>query len=52
MNSNTVQQVYQQEGDPRIYLNVSGQWYYYDPNSVPLGNGAMGTVYLGFSFTF
>ena len=49
MNSNTVQQVYQQEGDPRIYLNASGQWYYYDPNSTPLGNGAMGTVYLGFS---
>ena len=26
-----------------------GQWYYYDPNSTPLGDGAMGTVYLGFS---
>lgn len=49
MNSNTVHQVYQREGDPRIYLQVSGQWYYYDPNSTPLGNGAMGTVYLGFS---
>ena len=49
MNNNTVQQVYQREGDPHIYLQVSGQWYYYDPNSTPLGNGAMGTVYLGFS---
>lgn len=49
MNDNIVQQVYQQEGDPRIYLNASGQWYYYDPNSTPLGSGAMGTVYLGFS---
>lgn len=43
------QQVFQRAGDPRIYLNVRGQWYYYDPNSMPLGDGAMGTVYLGFS---
>ena len=49
MNSNREQQVFQKEGDPKIYLQVSGQWYYYDPNSEPLGNGAMGTVYLGFS---
>lgn len=49
MNSNREQQVFQKEGDPRIYLQVSGQWYCYDPNSTPLGNGAMGTVYLGFS---
>ena len=47
--SNYYQQVVQKEGDPRIYLNVRGQWYYYDPNSAPLGDGAMGTVYLGFS---
>lgn len=46
---NYYQQVIQKEGDPRIYLNVMGQWYYYDPNSTPLGDGAMGTVYLGFS---
>ena len=46
---NFYQQVVQKEGDPRIYLNVMGQWYYYDPNSTPLGDGAMGTVYLGFS---
>ena len=46
---NYYQQVVQREGDPRIYLNVMGRWYYYDPNSVPLGEGAMGTVYLGFS---
>lgn len=39
----------QKEGDPRIYLQVMGQWYYYDPTSIPLGDGAMGTVYLGFS---
>ena len=43
------QQVLQREGDPRIYLNVRGQWYFYDPTSAPLGDGAMGTVYLGFS---
>lgn len=42
-------QVYQQEGDSRIFLQVSGHWYYYDSNSIPLGKGAMGTVYLGFS---
>lgn len=48
---NYYQQVVQKEGDPRIYLNVMGQWYYYDPNSTPLGDGAMGTVYLGFSCT-
>ena len=46
---NLYQQVVQREGDPYIYLNVMGQWYYYDPNSTPLGDGAMGTVYLGFS---
>ena len=43
------QQVVQKDGDPRIYLNVKGHWFYYDPNSTPLGEGAMGTVYLGFS---
>lgn len=46
---NYYQQVVQKEDDPRIYLNVMGQWYYYDPNSTPLGDGAMGTVFLGFS---
>ena len=45
----TSKQVMQKEGDPRIYLQVMGQWYYYDPTSTPLGDGAMGTVYLGFS---
>lgn len=49
MNNTITQQIYQREGDSRIYLQVSGHWYYYDPNSTPLGNGAMGTVYLGFS---
>lgn len=42
-------QVYQREGDPRIYLFAMGQWYYYDPSVAPLGSGAMGTVYLGYS---
>ncbi|WP_106830248.1 serine/threonine-protein kinase [Parabacteroides pacaensis] len=42
-------QIYQRNGDSRIYLQVMGQWYYYDTNSTPLGKGAMGTVYLGFS---
>lgn len=42
-------QVLQQPGDPNIYLQVMGQWYFYDPRTQPLGEGAMGTVYLGFS---
>ncbi len=49
MNNTMLHQVYQQEGDSRIFLQVSGHWYYYDSNSIPLGKGAMGTVYLGFS---
>lgn len=48
MNRNT-NQVYQREGDSCIYLQVNGAWYYYDTTSTPLGKGAMGTVYLGFS---
>lgn len=43
------QQVVQRDGDSRIYLNVRGNWFYYDTQSTPLGDGAMGTVYLGFS---
>lgn len=42
-------QVLQREGDPWIYLRVGNQWFCYDPNSEPLGSGAMGTVFLGFS---
>lgn len=42
-------QIYQREGDPLIYLQVKGQWYYYDPTSKPLGEGAMGIVYLGYN---
>lgn len=42
-------QVYQRDGDPLIYLQVKGQWYYYDPSSKPLGEGAMGIVYLGYN---
>ena len=49
MQDSIRQQVYQREGDPRIYLQVAGHWYYYDPGSRPLGGGATGTVYLGFS---
>ena len=45
----SVQLVYQQNGRALICLNVSGHQYIYDPNSKPIGEGAMGTVYLGFS---
>ena len=33
----------------RIVLNAKWRWFYYDANSAPLGNGAMGIVYLGYS---
>ena len=42
-------QVYQRDGDPFIYLFVNQQWYCYNPQDPPVGGGAMGTVYLGFS---
>jgi len=31
-----------------VYLNVGGLWYYYDSAKPPLGEGAIGIVYLGF----
>lgn len=40
--------VYQRAGDPYIYLYVMGDWYCYNPTSKAIGNGAMGTVYLGY----
>lgn len=43
------QQVFQRDGDPLVYLQVKGQWFYYDPNSTPLGEGAMGIVFLGYN---
>jgi len=39
--------VVQKPGDPNIYLFTAGEWYSYNPQSEPLGSGAMGTVYLG-----
>ena len=45
MNSNNI---YDSEGHPYIYLRVMGRWYCYDPMSEPLGNGSMGTVYMGY----
>lgn len=49
MNQGNISPIYQREGDPLIYLQVKGQWYYYDPTSKPLGEGAMGIVYLGYN---
>lgn len=43
------QQIVQYPNDPLIYLRVRGEWYYYDPSSKPLGEGAMGIVFLGYS---
>ena len=48
MTMRNATQVFQREGDPLIYLQAKGQWYYYDPSSEPLGEGAMGVVYLGY----
>lgn len=42
-------QVFQREGDPFTYLWANNQWYCFNPNEEPLGSGAMGTVFLGFS---
>ncbi len=47
--NNTTQQVFQRVGDPLVYLQVKGQWFYYDPRSTPLGEGAMGIVFLGYN---
>ena len=49
MQEQTQSQVFQREGDPYIYLYAKNQWYCYNPNEDPLGSGAMGTVFLGFS---
>jgi len=35
--------------DNLLYLRVENEWYCYDLLSTPLGEGAMGTVYLGYS---
>lgn len=37
-----------QQNDPNIYLHVGGRWYRYLYTSAPIGEGAMGIVYLGF----
>ena len=40
--------VVQRKNDPYIYLFVAGEWYCYNPQETPLGNGAMGDVYRGY----
>lgn len=44
-----MQTVVKRPGDPRIYLFAQGQWFFYNPNEMPLGSGAMGDVYKGYS---
>lgn len=44
-----VLRVNQSNGRTLVCLGVSGHHYIYDPNSKPIGEGAMGVVYLGFS---
>lgn len=41
--------IIQKAGDPRIYLWADGRWFYYDSMQKPIGSGAMGTVYVGYS---
>ncbi len=41
------------EDDPNVYLsvyNMGWHWYYYNPDSTPLGEGAMGKVFLGYEY--
>lgn len=41
------------EDDPNVYLsvyNMGWHWYYYNPDTAPLGEGAMGKVYLGYEY--
>lgn len=40
--------IIQNQEDVHVYLEVDGVWYRYDPGMPPLGEGAMGIVYLGF----
>jgi len=40
--------VVQKPDDPNIYLYVVNEWFCYNTQSEPLGNGSMGTVYLGY----
>lgn len=43
-------QVVQQSGSSIVYLELNGQWYWYDSSSAPLGAGSMGIVYLGYNY--
>lgn len=36
--------------DPYVYLQADNRWYYYDPQQNPLGEGAMGKVFLGYDY--
>ncbi|MBQ9465489.1 MAG: serine/threonine protein kinase [Muribaculaceae bacterium] len=42
-------QVFVRPNDPFIYLRVRTDWYCYCPTDTPLGQGAMGTVYVGYN---
>lgn len=46
-----MQTVVKRPGDPYIYMYAQGQWYFYNPQDRPLGSGAMGDVYKGYSCT-
>lgn len=45
----TFSPIVQKYGDSRIYLWADGKWYYYDTMQEPIGGGAMGIVYAGYS---
>lgn len=42
------QNVMQRQGDPFVYLFVTGEWYCYNPYVPPIGSGAMGDVFCGY----
>lgn len=43
------QTVLQYPNDPRIFIFVMGEWYCFNPCEKPIGSGAMGIVYHGYS---
>lgn len=42
--------IVQSPGSSIVYLELNGEWFYFDYHSQPLGVGAMGTVFLGYHY--
>lgn len=48
MSKSATRTIMQRPNDPFVYLHVMGEWYCYNPQEPPLGQGAMGDVYKGY----